>query len=145
MSQTYAEVGDFGQYLLHPENRRRLSFGLREAGYAPERAKFPPSGWRYRRARIMYERAYEEQVSIERTKRDRSSSDSSVAETAVPAAPPNRDRARRPLLGYRGCRSLCHAGSGGTAGGSDDPAIDGRHPGDRRVQSAAEGRQRRSA
>jgi lipoprotein-releasing system permease protein len=66
--KTYAQVGDFGQYLLHPENRRQLSFGLRQEGYAPERAKFPPSGWRYRRARIMYERAYEEQVALEREK-----------------------------------------------------------------------------
>lgn len=63
---TYAEVGDFGQYLLHPENRRRVSFALRETGYAPERPEFPPSGWRYRRARIMYERAYEEQRDLER-------------------------------------------------------------------------------
>jgi len=66
--QTYAEVGDFGQYLLHPENRQRLSFALREEGYAPDRAKFPPAGWRYRRARVMYERAYEEQLQLERQK-----------------------------------------------------------------------------
>jgi lipoprotein-releasing system permease protein len=65
---TYAQVGDFGQYLLHPENRRKLSFLLRQDGYAPERGKFPPSGWRYRRARVMYERAYEEQMALEREK-----------------------------------------------------------------------------
>ena len=93
--QTYAEVGDFGQYLLHPENRRQLSFGLREEGYAPERAKFPPSGWRYRRARIMYERAYEEQVALEREKlaeqrrieQGRRQSPRAAAEPAVSADP----------------------------------------------------------
>ncbi|MHB8970431.1 MAG: ABC transporter permease [Pirellulaceae bacterium] len=87
---TYAEVGDFSKYLLHPENRERLSFGLREAGYAPERAKFPSSGWRYRRARIMYERAYEEQVSIERAKRDelqRLERGAASLPTASPTAP----------------------------------------------------------
>lgn len=66
--ETYAQVGDFAKYLLHPENRQQLSFVLREDGYAPERAKFPPAGWRYRRARVMYERAYEEQLEIERAK-----------------------------------------------------------------------------
>jgi len=66
--QTYAQVGDFGQYLLHPENRRQLSFALRSDGYAPDRDRFPASGWRYRRARVMYDRAYEEQVALEREK-----------------------------------------------------------------------------
>ena len=66
--QTYAEVGDFGQYLLHPENRQRLSFALREEGYAPDRAKFPPAGWRVPARPVMYERAYEEQAQLERQK-----------------------------------------------------------------------------
>ena len=48
---TYAQVSDFGQYLLHPANRRQLSFCLREDGYAPGRKDFPPSGWRHRRMR----------------------------------------------------------------------------------------------
>ena len=30
---TYADVSDFRQYLLHPENRKQLSFQLREDGY----------------------------------------------------------------------------------------------------------------
>ncbi len=65
---TYAEVGDFGQYLLHPENRRQLSFQLRDDGYAPEKQKFPVSGWHYRRQRIRFERALEEDLAIERAK-----------------------------------------------------------------------------
>ena len=49
--ETYAGVSDFGQYLLHPENQRELSFLLREDGYAPGRKDFPPSGWSHRRSR----------------------------------------------------------------------------------------------
>ncbi|MHB0957342.1 MAG: ABC transporter permease [Pirellulaceae bacterium] len=85
--QTYAQVGDFGKYLLHPENRRRLSFHLRDEGYAPDRQKFPPSGWRYRRARIMYERAYEEELSIERAKQQERQLLDSQGEKLPPPAP----------------------------------------------------------
>jgi lipoprotein-releasing system permease protein len=56
---TYADVGDFSQYLTHPENRERLSFLLRENGYDE---KLPASGWEHRRARIAYQRAVEEQM-----------------------------------------------------------------------------------
>ena len=66
--ETYAEVGDFGQYLLHPENRQQLSFQLREDGYAPERPKFPASGWNYRRQRLRYEQALEEEQALVRAK-----------------------------------------------------------------------------
>ncbi|HUG67984.1 MAG TPA: FtsX-like permease family protein [Pirellulaceae bacterium] len=58
---TYADVSDFSQYLLHPENRQRLSFLLREAGYAPGRKDFPPSGWEHRRMQATYEKALEQQ------------------------------------------------------------------------------------
>lgn len=52
---TYASVSDFAQYLLHPENRRHISFQLREDGYAPERPGFPMSGWKYRKMRAALE------------------------------------------------------------------------------------------
>jgi lipoprotein-releasing system permease protein len=52
---TYASVSDFSQYLLHPENRRKLDFLLRDSGYAPGREGFPDSGWQYRRMRAAYE------------------------------------------------------------------------------------------
>ncbi|MEO8495566.1 MAG: FtsX-like permease family protein [Planctomycetota bacterium] len=55
---TYADVSDFSQYLLHPENRERLSFLLREDGYAPGRKDFPTSGWEHRRERASDEKAY---------------------------------------------------------------------------------------
>src|SRR5687768_11682564 len=45
---TYAKVSDFSQFLLHPENRKQLSFLLREDGYATGREGFPPAGWRHR-------------------------------------------------------------------------------------------------
>jgi lipoprotein-releasing system permease protein len=66
--ETYARVSDFSQFLLHPANREQLQFDLRETGYGPGHESLPPSGWRYRRQRVMYERAYEEQLAIERAK-----------------------------------------------------------------------------
>jgi len=65
---TYAQVGDFAKYLLHPANRQQLSFQLRDDGYAPERATFPPAGWAYRRQRLRYERALEEERALIRAK-----------------------------------------------------------------------------
>lgn len=46
---TYAEVSDFSKYLMHPQNREKISFALRESGYAPDRQNFPESGWSHRR------------------------------------------------------------------------------------------------
>ncbi len=56
---THAEVSDFGRYLQHPENRRQLSFDLREGGYdtidhqatahALPRERMDVAGWKYRR------------------------------------------------------------------------------------------------
>jgi lipoprotein-releasing system permease protein len=53
---TYADVSDFREYLLHPGNREKLSFTLRESGYGDENHPMPPSGWAFRRLRIEYER-----------------------------------------------------------------------------------------
>ncbi len=58
-AETYDQVSHFGRYLLHPENRDSVSFDLRDDGYAPDRQQFPPSGWKYRRARVAYEKALE--------------------------------------------------------------------------------------
>jgi lipoprotein-releasing system permease protein len=59
--QTYDNVSHFGRYLMHPENQQHVSFQLRESGFAPDRAPFPPSGWNYRRARVAYERTLEQE------------------------------------------------------------------------------------
>src|SRR5262245_37000563 len=56
---TYAEVSDFKQYLLHPENRERINFWLRESGYGDDEHAIPPSGWIYRRLKAGYEREQE--------------------------------------------------------------------------------------
>ena len=141
--ETYAEVGDFGQYLLHPENRRQLSFALRQDGYGPERAKFPPAGWRYRRARIMYERAYEEQVALERQKLAEQRRLAQGAD-AVPAGRRSRPcRPTRTRARPRQTRTPSRKPSAGVR--SADAAVDRRHPGDRRVQPADAGRRGRSA
>ncbi len=57
---TYAKVSHFGEYLQHPENRKQLSFLLRENGYAPEKKDFPPSGWEHRRLRSAFEEAFDQ-------------------------------------------------------------------------------------
>lgn len=58
--ETYAQVCEFGPHVLHPENRQRLNFELRNGGYAPEKADFPPSGWPHRQARVQMERELEQ-------------------------------------------------------------------------------------
>lgn len=57
---TYASVSHFGDYLQHPQNRRQLSFLLRENGYAPEKPDFPPSGWEHRRLRAAFEETFDQ-------------------------------------------------------------------------------------
>ncbi|MCA9141648.1 MAG: FtsX-like permease family protein [Planctomycetaceae bacterium] len=80
---TYAEVSDFSQYLLHPENRRQLSFILRDSGYAPGRKDFPPSGWEHRRMQAAYEKAFEEQ----RRELERETNTGASPSSAPPADP----------------------------------------------------------
>jgi lipoprotein-releasing system permease protein len=66
---THAQVSDFGRYLQHPENRRQLSFGLREGGYdtadsqaegvrGETRPALEGAGWPHRRMRVERERAW---------------------------------------------------------------------------------------
>jgi lipoprotein-releasing system permease protein len=54
--QTYASVSDFSKFLLHPENQRQLSFGLRANGYDP---RIGEAGWEHRQLRVASERLYE--------------------------------------------------------------------------------------
>ncbi|MFG0286995.1 MAG: ABC transporter permease [Rhodopirellula sp. JB044] len=58
---TYDTVSQFGRYLIHPENQKQVEFNLRESGFAENRENFPASGWHYRRARVAYERALDEE------------------------------------------------------------------------------------
>ena len=70
--ETHGRVGQFNQYLQHPENRKQLSFLLRESGYDARRkqGKIQPdqiapmerAGWIYRRARAQFEKTrYQQQ------------------------------------------------------------------------------------
>lgn len=61
--ENYDKVSHFGRYLLHPNNQSRVSFRLRESGFAPDREHFPPSGWEYRRARVEYEQALDVEMA----------------------------------------------------------------------------------
>lgn len=61
---TYADVSDFREYLLHPENRQKLSFRLRDDGYGDKDHAIPPSGWRYRRLKIASEREMAAQTKL---------------------------------------------------------------------------------
>lgn len=58
---TYANVSDFREYLIHAENQRQLSFLLKEEGYGDATHPMPPSGWKYRRLRVEYEKQLLEQ------------------------------------------------------------------------------------
>jgi lipoprotein-releasing system permease protein len=71
---THASVSDFGRYLQHPENRRQLSFTLREGGYdttdsqaedaaqGPTRPALEGAGWPHRRMRVERERIWREKM-----------------------------------------------------------------------------------
>ena len=56
--ETYGSVSEFSEFLLHPENREKLSFLLREEGYGKgKKVSFPASGWKRRRVQAEYEQA----------------------------------------------------------------------------------------
>ncbi len=56
--ETYGSVSEFSEFLLHPENREKLSFLLREQGYGKgKKVSFPTSGWKRRRVQAEYEQA----------------------------------------------------------------------------------------
>ncbi|MBU6221572.1 MAG: FtsX-like permease family protein [Planctomycetes bacterium] len=67
---SHARASDFGRYLQHPENRRQLSFQLREGGYdtvdsqtetpGPTRPALEGAGWPHRRMRVERERLWRE-------------------------------------------------------------------------------------
>lgn len=84
--KTYADVGDFSQYLLHPENRRALSFLLHENGYDE---RLPESGWEQRRLRIEYQRAFEDQLRQIETSRRAAWGEPSPAEDLATMLPPS--------------------------------------------------------
>lgn len=62
--ETYGEVSDFAQYVLHPDNREQLSFMLRDKGYNPKDRPGIPEGsaWDYRRRKADWLEAMREQT-----------------------------------------------------------------------------------
>lgn len=83
---TYADVSDFRQYLRHPENRKQLSFALREDGYGSEDDDMPPSGWKYRRMKVAYDREFEAQRKLMESQKPAAGDAASTA-SAIPADP----------------------------------------------------------
>ncbi|MFM9024093.1 MAG: ABC transporter permease [Planctomycetaceae bacterium] len=77
---THAGVSDFGRYLQHPENRRQLSFDLKDGGYdtidsqsdaaRPEvtRPALEGAGWQHRRMRVERERVWREKQAADRAR-----------------------------------------------------------------------------
>jgi lipoprotein-releasing system permease protein len=61
--RSYNGVSDFGQYLLHPQNRDQFDFKLRNSGFAPERLGIRKAGWEYRRQRMAARAAREAQLA----------------------------------------------------------------------------------
>src|SRR5262245_2981163 len=61
---TYADVSDFRQYVLHTENRKQLSFELRESGYGDPEHHLAPGGWQYRRMKAAYEKEFAAQQRL---------------------------------------------------------------------------------
>ncbi len=71
---THGDVSEFSLYLQHPENRRQLSFELREDGYdtggladslgTPLRPQMADAGWQHRRRMASYRR-FERRISGE--------------------------------------------------------------------------------
>ncbi|PQO27074.1 ABC transporter permease [Blastopirellula marina] len=61
--KTYNSVSDFSKYLKHPSNRQQVDFNLKEAGYdGPAGSPLVESGWNYRRGKIAYQKALEEEM-----------------------------------------------------------------------------------
>jgi lipoprotein-releasing system permease protein len=93
--RSYAQVGDFSQYLMHPQNRDKLSFVLREEGYD---GRLPPSGWKQRRLRVSYERAFQEQ--LRQVEKSRSAEAKRAPAAAAGESPPGDPYAAVPVDPY---------------------------------------------
>ena len=110
---TYAGVSDFRQYLIHPENKRTISFLLREGGYGDEDHAIPPSGWLYRRLKAGYEREQAlqkrvlEGVTRDAETRDAETREGEAREGEAPAEPqPTTNPHPGPLPEEEGAASI---------------------------------------
>jgi len=89
--KTYGQVGDYSEYLQHPENRRQFTFDLRDGGYltrdpsagedARERPQLKEAGWPIRRRRAELDRLWHEEEE-----RRQAEADAAVAANAAKEA-----------------------------------------------------------
>ena len=108
--RTQGKVSEFGTYLQHPENRRQMSFQLRDGGYdtrdhqsgpdAPERTQMKQAGWAHRRA-VAQQKAFERQLADPRP---------SSGAPAPPAGPTDPFASRRTESGEFDMAAEQHAG-----------------------------------
>jgi lipoprotein-releasing system permease protein len=100
--ETQGNVSDFCKYLQHPQNRRSMSFYLRENGYdvrdhqagadAPERKQLEGAGWRYRRWVAKFKAPAEQNEQSKTLSQNVARPPSAVKERATqPKAPPAVD------------------------------------------------------
>ncbi len=90
--KTHSQVSDFSHYLQHPENRKQLSFALREDGYdtqdhqagpeAKPRERMEWAGWGYRRALAKHQKQIEQRAAAERQEIEKRRADIERAEQA---------------------------------------------------------------
>lgn len=88
-TDTYASVSHFRQYLLHPKNREKLEFLLRDSGYAPERPQLRDAGWGYRKTRakeLEAQARYEEAIARNKQLQQQIASIPAMGTTSEPIA-----------------------------------------------------------
>ena len=85
--KTYAQVSDFKPFLLHPENRKELSFDLRQDGYGDKDHPMPPSGWNYRRIWAQYKQELDRQTQLPRRADEPNAATTTDTAAGVPTSP----------------------------------------------------------
>jgi len=98
---TYGHVGDYSEYLQHPENRKQFSFDLRDGGYltrdplskdGPERPQLDEAGWPLRRRRAELDRQWREEEAQRQAEIDAAQAQAQAESTATArGAPPAND------------------------------------------------------
>ena len=118
---THAGVSDFGRYLQHPQNRRRLSFDLKDGGYdtidsqsdaaRPQvtRPALEGAGWQHRRMRVERERAWRERQAAERARAEAAGGTDAAADTVSTPGDRPLDRQVDALLAATGAAEAADA------------------------------------
>jgi lipoprotein-releasing system permease protein len=94
--RTYDQVGVFGQYLQHPENRKHLSWELRERGYdthdhqadadSQDRTEMGTAGWEWRRIWAEHEKQWQEIERMRHAGDQATPRDQTTSTVAAPAS-----------------------------------------------------------